>query len=84
MPRAKRPLAEMDPNAPTSAPKRTSSGTAEGKENTVLVDYSKETVSELKERLKDRELPSSGKKADLVERCYEPLHKGAIQGRVLA
>lgn len=36
-----------------------------------MVDYSKETVAKLQEILKSRQLPTSGKKADLIQRLKE-------------
>jgi SAP domain-containing ribonucleoprotein len=36
-----------------------------------MVDYSRETVAKLQEILKSRQLPSSGKKAELVARLQE-------------
>lgn len=36
-----------------------------------MVDYSSQTVSKLQELLKSRQLPSSGKKAELIERLKE-------------
>lgn len=36
-----------------------------------MVDYARETVAKLQEILKSRSLPTSGKKADLIERLRE-------------
>ena len=68
MPRAKRPLAEADANAPSS--KKATMRAASGKEN-VAASYSSKTVAELSEMLKERLLPRSGKKADLVQRLVD-------------
>lgn len=67
MPRQKRPLAEADANSAPPA-KRVSTGpTASGQEN-VVPDYSKKSIAELKTLLRDRALPLTGKKQDLVQR----------------
>ena len=66
MPRAKRPLAEAGANAPPAS-KKVAIGSGSGKEN-LAATYSKETVAKLSEMLKERSLPHSGKKADLIQR----------------
>jgi selenophosphate synthase len=67
MPRAKRPLAEADPNAAAPAPKR-SMPESTGNENE---DYSKKTVVELSSLCKERTLKVTGKKGDLIARLEE-------------
>jgi hypothetical protein len=64
MPRAKRPLAEADPNASAPAPKR-SVPESIGKVNE---DYSKKTVAELASLCKEHKLRVGGKKDELVAR----------------
>lgn len=73
MARAKRPLAEVDVNIATSRPasKKRSSGSDREKEKSVSSDYEKKTVAELSALLKERSLPSNGKKADLVRRLRD-------------
>ena len=44
---------------------------SEEPDSTESVDYSSMTVAELKEILKEKGLPVSGKKADLIERLSE-------------
>ena len=44
---------------------------SEESESIESVDYSSMTVAELKEILKEKGLPVSGKKADLIERLSE-------------
>lgn len=70
MPRPKRTLAEADPNASVPAPatKKASTGAASGKENE---NYRSKTVVELVNLLKERGLPSRGRKAELVQRLEE-------------
>jgi SAP domain len=75
MPRAKRALAEADPNASAPAPAakkassgKASSGTVLGKENQ---PFKSKTVAELSSMLKERGLPHTGKKGDLVRRLEE-------------
>ena len=63
MPRAKRPLTEADA-------KKAMKSSASGKENDGA-SYSGKTVAELSEILKERSLPCSGKKADLVQRLVD-------------
>ena len=67
MPPTKRPLAEADPNATAPAPvaKRASHGPASCKDSQ---DYKLKTVAELASMLKERGLPHTGKKAELVQR----------------
>ena len=69
MPRAKRPLAEVDANA-GPASKKVATGSVDGKEN-LAATYTKKTVPELSEMLKERSLPHTGKKADLVDRLVQ-------------
>lgn len=68
MPRAKRPLTEADANTPGA--KKAMKSSASGKENDGA-SYSGKTVAELSEILKERSLPCSGKKADLVQRLVD-------------
>ena len=75
MPRAKRALAEADPNASAQepAPKKTSTESkatksasqpaATGKEN---VEYQSQTIMQLKHLLHDRDLPCSGRKTKVT------------------
>ena len=69
MARNKRTLAEVDPNA-SSAPaaKKPSVGGALGKENQ---HFKSKTVAELATMLKERGLPHTGKKAELVQRLED-------------
>jgi SAP domain len=70
MPRTKRTLAEADPNASVLAPaaKKASRGAAVGKENQ---NYKSKTVAELTSILKERGLPHTGKKAELIQRLAD-------------
>ena len=79
MPRAKRPLADADANA-APAPKRVARGssTNQDQENQAnnqakiqAIEYEKKTVPELAKLLKERSLPHSGRKVDLVRRLMD-------------
>jgi hypothetical protein len=65
MPRAKRPLAEIDPNVPTSSNKRAKE-TPETKR-----EYSDMTKAELITCARDENIPYSGSKETLITRLTE-------------
>ena len=72
MPRQKRPLAEVDANiskASEPAKKKSSTGsTSAEKENSNAPNYGSKTLAELRKILKERSMPHSGTKSELVDR----------------